>query len=174
MNAPIMHCLQARHKLLSVYDAPMVKDLLQYSARYEGLGDRIAQALAFACTTDFSALADGTYPVGPSEASGDVRALVQRYTTKPLSEGRWEAHRRHIDLQMLVSGKERIGYAPLNRLQAQPYDEERDLLWLTGEGEHLRLEPGEFVLLWPEDGHMPGIMVDGPEPVLKVVFKIAV
>jgi len=28
-------------------------------------------------------------------------------------------------------------------------------------------------LLWPEDGHMPGIQLSGPSDVLKVVYKIA-
>jgi biofilm protein TabA len=148
----------------------MVKDLLALHERYRCLGPRFARAFDFARATDFAAMPDGTYPVG----SDDVRALVQRYATKPAHEGRWEAHRTHIDLQMVVSGEEHIGVAPLGRLVAEPYDEERDLLWLTGEGDLVTLRPGDFVLLWPEDGHMPGMAIDNPVPVLKVVFKIAV
>jgi biofilm protein TabA len=148
----------------------MVKDMLSLSDRYHGLGPRFARAFAFAQATDFSALDTGTYVVG----GDDVRALVQRYATKAPHEGRWEAHRRHIDLQMVVDGQERIGFAPLHRLGAEPYDAELDLLWLTGSGDQLLLQPGEFVLLWPEDGHMPGLMVDAPAPVTKVVFKILI
>jgi YhcH/YjgK/YiaL family protein len=148
----------------------MVKDLLTCATRYYALGPRFVRALNHAVATDYSALPDGTYPVG----GDDVRALVQRYTTKPHHEGRWEAHRDHIDLQMVISGEELIGVAPLPRLIAEPYDAERDLLWLTGEGDRVTLRPGEFMLLWPEDGHMPGLAVAAPVPVLKVVFKIAV
>jgi len=148
----------------------MVKDLLALADRYRALGPRFARAFDFACSTDFTALADDTYPVG----GDDVRALVQRYTTKPAPEGRWEAHRAHIDLQMVVQGEEHIGVAPLTRLVAEPYDRDRDLLWLTGEGDRVTLRPGEFVLLWPEDGHMPGMTIAAPGPVLKVVFKIVV
>ncbi|MCR4374408.1 MAG: YhcH/YjgK/YiaL family protein [Acidobacteria bacterium] len=148
----------------------MVKDLLSLADRYRALGPRFGRAFDFARSTDFSALADGTYPVG----GDDVRALVQRYTSKPAHEGRWEAHRAHIDLQMVVEGEEHIGVAPLARLTAEPYDADRDLLWLTGDGDRVTLRPGEFVLLWPEDGHMPGLAIAEPEPVLKVVFKIAV
>ena len=43
-----------------------------------------------------------------------IFALVQRYTTKPRTEGRWEAHRRHIDLQLVVRGAERIGYVSID------------------------------------------------------------
>jgi beta-galactosidase beta subunit len=30
------------------------------------------------------------------------------------------------------------------------------------------------MLLFPEDGHMPGIAIGGPNPVTKAVFKIGV
>jgi YhcH/YjgK/YiaL family protein len=148
----------------------MVKDLLSLADRYRCLGPRFARAFDYALATDFSVMAEGTYPVG----GDDVRALVQRYTTKPAHEGRWEAHRTHIDLQMVVQGEEHIGVAPLGSLTAEPYDEERDLLWLAGEGDRVTLRPGDFVLLWPQDAHMPGMAINTPVPVLKVVFKIAV
>ena len=147
----------------------MVKDVLALGARYDGLGPRITRALAHARTTEFESWADGEYAVDGTA----VRALVQRYRSKPLAEGRWEAHRKHIDLQMVVAGEERIGVAPLGTLDAEPYDESRDLLWLSGTGDFLTLRPGYFVLLWPEDGHMPGIQLSGPVDVLKIVYKLA-
>lgn len=148
----------------------MVKDLLSLSDRYRAFGPRFVRAFDAALSTNFSEMPDGTYPIG----GDDVRALVQRYTTKPAHEGRWEAHRTHIDLQMVLTGEESVGVAPIGRLVAEPYDAERDLLWLTGEGDRVTLRPGEFVLLWPEDGHMPSMAIDAPMPVLKVVFKIHV
>ena len=36
------------------------------------------------------------------------------------------------------------------------------------------MEPGRFMLLWPGDGHMPGISIAESENVKKVVVKIAV
>lgn len=148
----------------------MVKDTLAHASRYGTLGPRIARALSHAGATRFEDVPDGEYPIG----GADVRALVQRYVTKPQAEGRWEAHRRHIDLQMVIAGEERMGIAPLHALVAEPYDHDKDLLWLSGSGDTVTLRPGEFVLLWPEDAHMPGLRVDGPLAVTKVVYKIAV
>ncbi len=148
----------------------MVRDHWVNAHVYAPLGPRITRAFDYARVTDFASLVDGTYPVG----GDDVRALVQRYATKAPGEGRWEAHRRFIDLQFLVAGRERIGVAPLSHLLAEPYDEEQDLLWLTGSGDFVTLVPGDFVLLWPGDGHMPGMAVDAAEDVTKVVIKIAV
>ncbi|HUR21605.1 MAG TPA: YhcH/YjgK/YiaL family protein [Vicinamibacterales bacterium] len=152
----------------------MVKDLLSLSDRYRSLGPRFVQAFDFAKTTDFAAMPDGTYPMGGAAGSNAVRALVQRYTTKHPDEGRWEAHRAHIDLQFVLTGEEHVRVAPIGRLQAEPYDAEKDILWLTGEGDSVTLRPGEFMLLWPEDAHMPAMAIAAPMPVLKVVIKIAV
>lgn len=151
----------------------MVKDLLSLSDRYRSLGPRFVRAFDFAKTTDFASMADGTYPMDGPEGSNDVRALVQRYTTKLAPEGRWEAHRKHIDLQFVLTGEEHVGVVPIGRLVAEPYDAEKDIMWLTGEGDRVTLRPGEFVLLWPEDAHMPAMAIDTPMPVLKVVIKIA-
>jgi beta-galactosidase beta subunit len=35
------------------------------------------------------------------------------------------------------------------------------------------LQSGDFMLLWPEDGHMPGIAVESPVYVKKAVVKIS-
>jgi YhcH/YjgK/YiaL family protein len=120
--------------------------------------------------TDFRPIADGKYPV-----DGDrIFALVQRYTSKPVHEGRWESHRAYIDLQCVFEGIEQIGYAPLETLAAGSYDADRDLIWLEGQGEFVTMGTGRFMLLWPEDAHMPGIAAGSPAAVLKVVVKIAV
>ena len=148
----------------------MVKDLLSLSDRYQALGPRFVRAFQYAKTTDFTSMAEGTYPLG----GDDVRALVQRYTTKPASELRWEAHRKNIDLQFVLKGEEHVGVVPIGRLVAEPYDNEKDIMWLSGDGDRVTLRPGEFMLLWPEDAHMPAMAIDTPTAVLKVVIKIAV
>lgn len=153
----------------SDYHTSMVKDVLTLASRYSALGPRIDRALAHACESSLMDWADGEYPIDGTR----VRLLVQRYQTKPLDEGRWEAHRRHIDLQLVIAGEERIGVAPLETLAAEPYDDARDLLWLSGTGDMVTMRPGDFVLLWPEDAHMPGVRVDGPVAVTKAVYKIA-
>ena len=148
----------------------MLTDRLTNAHLYERLSPRIARAIDYVRRTDFTQLPDGKHIV-----DGDaIFALVQRYTTKPRDAGRWEAHRRYIDLQLVVDGIEQIGYTHISQLQAEPHDAERDLTWLSGEGELITVRSGSFMLLWPEDAHMPGMAVDAPVPVLKVVMKIEV
>ncbi len=103
----------------------MVRDTLARAGLYQGLGTGIARALEFLTTTDLASL-----PPGRQDVDGDgVYASVSDYTTKPLSAGRWEAHRRHLDVHCVVCGSELIGVAPAARLAAGPYR--------SGDGRHL-------------------------------------
>jgi YhcH/YjgK/YiaL family protein len=116
-----------------------------------------------------------TIPVGRHEIDGtNLYVLVQEYNTKLKEQGLWEAHRRYIDLHYMVQGTEGIGYANINHLQQGVYDESKDFLPLHGEGELITLKSGYFVLLFPEDAHMPGMAPGSPAPVRKIVLKIAV
>lgn len=148
----------------------MIVDHLDRAERYAVLGLPFKRAFDFLRATDLGALADGRH-----DLAGDALfALAQSYATKPASEGFWEAHRRYIDLQFVARGAERVGYAPLHRMRLDSRDEARDLSVLLGEGDFLTLTEGCFMLLWPEDAHMPGLQADGPGQVRKIVFKIAV
>jgi biofilm protein TabA len=114
-------------------------------------------------------------PVGRHEIDGEAMyALVQEYNSKLKEEGKWEAHRRYIDLQYMVKGAEGIGYANIHHLQQGEYDTAKDFLPLQGEGDLVTVRSGSFVLLFPEDAHMPGMAVGNPAPVKKIVLKISV
>jgi len=149
----------------------MLTDRLANAALYRSLSPRIADALDYLAARDFAKIADGRHAI-----DGDhLFALVQRYTSKPLAEGRWEAHRKYIDLQYVVSGTEQIGYVSIDQLAAEPHDEERDLAWLSGTaGQWITVPAGHFMLLWPGDAHMPQIATGAPSEILKVVVKIEV
>lgn len=148
----------------------MIIDQIAQAGRYADLHPGFAAAFSFLRSQDLAAL-----PLRRIDLQGDALfALVQEYPSKPEAEGFWEAHRRYIDLQYIVSGRERIGWAPLARMELLSHDAARDLSLLKGEGESLTLQAGDFMLLWPEDAHMPGLQVAGAEPVRKIVFKIAV
>lgn len=116
-----------------------------------------------------------TIPAGRYEIDGEnMYVLVQEYTTKSKEEGKWEAHRRYIDLQYVVHGAEGIGYANIHHLQQGEYDSGRDFFPLFGEGNMIKLKSGYSVLLFPEDAHMPSMAIGSSELAKKVVIKIAV
>lgn len=148
----------------------MIFDKIQNAAIYYPLHPKFKPAFEYIAQIDIN-----TIPTGRHEVDGDAMyALVQEYNTKLTEEGKWEAHRRYIDLQYVVQGTEGMGYANIHDLQQGEYAREKDFLPLFGVGEQLALKKGYFVLLFPEDAHMPGMALGNPVPVRKIVLKIAV
>ena len=112
---------------------------------------------------------------GTKSTATRLFALVSDYEPKPLSEGRWEAHRRYLDLQYVVVGRRAHG----RRADRPPRGRRvrrgsRHRSGSTGAGDFLTLGAGQFMILWPGDAHMPGLDAGVPGPVRKVVVKIAI
>lgn len=145
----------------------MIVDRIESAVLYRGLGERIALALTAVQTPR----EPGRYELD----SDKVFVLVQHYQTKPLAEGKWETHRKYIDVQFVAAGVERIGWTPVNRLAlTQPYDEAKDIAFYQGTGDFVTVSAGMFMILFPEDAHMPGIALDASVPVTKAVVKVRV
>jgi len=134
------------------------------------LGDRLMAALHFLQTTDVLNAAPGTIEIDGK----NVYAMIQHYNTKPKAQGVWEAHRKYIDVQYVAQGVELMGYVNLKELKAGEYNADKDFLLLEGAGNFVQMPAGTFVILTPEDAHIPGVAVDEPQPVKKVVVKVAV
>lgn len=147
----------------------MIIDRIENAALYYPLHPKLKQAFDYIAQIDIH-----TLPVGRHEIDNSMYVLVQEYITKPKSEGKWEAHRRYIDLQYVVQGAEGMGYTNIHNLEQGEYMPEKDFLPLFGEGEQLALRSGYFVLLFPEDAHMPSMALGESKPARKIVIKIAV
>lgn len=148
----------------------MIVDVLANRQLYGAMGRGLSAALEYLATRDFGTIAPGRYDVGTE----GVHALVQDYTTKPESEGIWEAHRKFWDVQFVARGEERIGFSCKGFMTEGVYDEGRDFLPIQGHGDFATLRAGMFAVLAPDDTHMPGIHAAGPSSVRKVVVKVPV
>ena len=152
----------------------MILDSLARCAEY------IALHPLFPAAFDYLKAFDPNTPDGKYEIDGKrLYAMVQRYTTAPEEAKAWEAHQVYGDIQFIVSGREKILYAPVGELQsAAPYNEVKDVEKYTNEGVKnvtaAVIPAGFFGIYLPQDGHKPGCMVDGPEPIVKVVIKFKV
>ena len=148
----------------------MILDDLARAQTYFDLEPGIVIALQYLRQTDLGAIAPGRHAIDEDR----VFALVSDYDTTSVEHSAWEAHRRHVDVQYVVSGEERFGIARLETLDAGPYDDERDILFAKGEGEFVTLRPGRFAILFPHDAHMPGVSPGHAQRVRKVVVKVRV
>ena len=115
--------------------------------------------------------------VGKYDLENGVYVSVQEYTTKARSEAKYEAHKKFIDIQMILSGKELIAVSPIKKMTiSDEYNEEKDFMLFHHNDEctDYVLEAGEFLILYPQDVHMPGVCVNEKSPVRKIVVKVPV
>ena len=149
----------------------MIIDHIRHAKQFYVLGIGVRAGLQFLARPDLMTLEKGRYDLPDS---GGSYALVQEPETKLRSGAKWEAHRKMIDLQFMVRGRELMGYADIARLKMGEYHADDDYSLGEGDGEWLRLDEQYFMILFPQDGHMPSIAVTEPEKVRKVVVKIPV
>ena len=118
---------------------------------------------------------------GRVELSDGAYAVVSTYEAKPRAEKKFEAHRKFIDVQIVLSGRELIAVESLDTMREgkclREYDAAADveLYGSNPNGTDYLLEAGDFLILSPEEAHMPGILLGGGSAtVRKVVIKIPV
>jgi len=149
----------------------MIIDKLKNASFYYGISEKIATALKYLEKTDLSEFQNGKYEI----EGDDIFVIVQDYHTKPLLEGKFEAHRKYIDIQYIIKGVEKMGYTNVHKLKpSTEYDEKKDIIFFEGEGDFVTVEEGFFAIFAPEDAHMPGIESITSEYVKKAVVKIKV
>ena len=85
-----------------------------------------------------------------------------------------EVHRKYIDVQVILSGEETMGWKPLEEIEhyTTEYNEVKDVIFSDDEPyTYVTVRPGQLVIFWPEDGHAPGI---ADAPVRKFIAKARV
>jgi biofilm protein TabA len=86
-----------------------------------------------------------------------------------------EGHIKNIDIQYITKGEEVIEVYTKDQVElVQEYDEDKDyaLYKPIAEGRKVVLKPYDFLILYPEDLHIPGLASGEPQEVEKVVIKI--
>jgi YhcH/YjgK/YiaL family protein len=150
----------------------MVVDRIENAKLYHGLGARIATALEFIAGVSAEGFEEKTVEID----ARNVYAMLQAYETEGEAGRAYEAHRKYIDVQYVVDGRETFRVTDVGSLTPQiDYDPERDFtLYELAPGSDLRLGPGDFAVFFPHDAHVPKLMTDAPSAVKKVVVKVAV
>jgi YhcH/YjgK/YiaL family protein len=152
----------------------VILDSLEQAARYERYLPWLEPAFGFLRQRATPALSAGRH-----EIDGDrMFALVARYTTRNYESAHPEAHRRYLDVQYLISGRETVYWTPLADVSGETiaYDDERDLIFFerNDSARPVELWAGQFAIFFPEDAHEPNCHLGAPGEVHKVVVKVRV
>ena len=139
------------------------------AAAYRGIHSRLDRALDL-LTDEFLASVD----TETQKLDGDVLYVTRfDYDTVPFEETFFEAHKKYLDIHVMVKGCERVDIANPEGLTLG--ENKGDFYGYHGDAEQsVLLRPGDFLVVFPGDAHRLKIAVDKPEPVSKVVFKIQV
>ena len=110
------------------------------------------------------------------ELKGDLVYCTRfTYETIPQEESFFEAHRRYLDIHIMVEGEERVDMNRPEDLKLTDAQEGNDFYAYQGESWHSTvLKPGEFLVVFPWDAHRIKVQVDGPKTVSKAVFKVCI
>ena len=147
----------------------MIIDTLENAEKYISLNQKFKTVFDYLKTHDLSTMECGSYEI-------DNRNLffnLQEGETKP--EQKLEAHKKYIDIQVVVKGEEYMGYTNIkNTTVTEEYIEEKDVMFLNGEVDKVKATNKHFVIFYPQDAHMPSLAVKEPQMVKKAIFKILI
>lgn len=146
----------------------MILDTIHLASRYTALHPAFEQAFRFLAQLDPKTLAPGRYELDGSK----LYANVEQTQGRGRESAKLEAHREYIDIQYVASGVEVIGWRACMDCTEEKagYDSGRDIEFFPDSPDvWVQVNPGQFVLLFPEDAHAP---LAGTGPVTKVVVKV--
>lgn len=135
------------------------------------LQDRIKQCLQYAERNDLKEKDPGSYDIDGE----NCYVNIVEYETVCEKERFWEAHKKYLDLHLMLKGTERIDLALTDRMEKKEYVPEQDFLPLEGDADvRIYLREGDFLICGPDDGHRTGVLVDQSTKIKKAIFKILI
>ncbi|MEB6335243.1 N-acetylneuraminate anomerase [Serratia rhizosphaerae] len=143
-----------------------------FNPRYgQGLSSDLAGILTQVRQQDLPNL-----PLGRHDIDGErIFMEVVELTTEPAEHKRAELHYQYLDIQILLSGEERIDYGlPGSEIHCEAYQQQQDCQqadirrpWQT-----LHMTPGMFVLFFPFEPHKAGCQLHSPQRIKKAIVKV--
>lgn len=148
----------------------MIYGNISQAGNYLGLGRGIRIGLEYLIKGEFADL-----EAGKKELKEGAYAMCNVLELK--EKGLWEAHRRYLDIHFCLEEGETISCVEIDRVENWgDYDEEKDCMLAPGleEGVKIPMKPGDFVIVFPEDAHMPGVAAGEKNTLSKIIIKIPV
>ncbi len=149
----------------------MIYDKLERIGLYRGFSPWFDRAVDFLEKTDLAGL-----PLGRTEICGDrVFANVMEATALNAEDGKFEIHRKYMDIQIDIEGTEIIQIGIGEAVERDAFREENDFGTVDCPAMvPCRMGPGKFIVCVAEEPHMPGVAADPDNRRLKkCVIKVA-
>ncbi len=115
------------------------------------------------------------YQKGKFNISGDTFfGIGLEYNTKNETECLWEAHKKYLDIHLILEGEEIINISETSTMKpTMDFDLENDYCLFEGKKQQtICLQKGEFLALYPNECHQTAVKTEEVSSVKKIVFKI--
>ena len=152
-----------------------VRDFIEWLVKKnnkEQLSKKVDAAIELVKQQDINAL-----PVGRYELTDGSYYMVQEYITKKEHHCKLESHKKYIDVQWVLKGKEKIKTYSVDKLDPETsYDFEKDVVFWKPVDDMMNMQlcDGSYIVLYPGDAHMPCIMSGEQDTVRKIVIKVKI
>jgi YhcH/YjgK/YiaL family protein len=153
----------------------MILDLVAHASHYHALHPRIGEAFAWLADSGHRHLPTGRHVI----AGEALFVMIDEGTTNEAATRRFETHRRYADIQVNLSGGERIDWIPGEFLDVEDdFAPDGDIAFHREPAHRptsLLLMPGSFAIFWPGEAHKP-VLHPFSQAVAyrKLVFKVDV
>lgn len=148
----------------------MIIDTLKSAATYASLHPHFGKAFEHLQSIDLYNLEDGKYDVDGENIR--INVSNKNGMTAEESISKFECHDKHIDIQLCISGVEKMGWKSRKDCNDQrgEYNAEKDVVFYNDTPDmYFQLTNNQFVIFYPDDVHAPMI---GDGPIKKLVVKI--
>lgn len=138
---------------------------------YPFLDEAVKECFAYAQNNDLLSFEKGSHPIDGER----LYVNIAEYETTVPENRFWEAHKQYLDLHLILRGEERIDLAFIENAELKEYVEKDDFLPLDAAPiASAALHENDFLICYPQDGHMTGLAVNEPLAIKKAIFKIRI
>ena len=146
----------------------MIIDTTKNLPKYVCIHPLFAKTFEYISSSDLANAEAGTY-----EVAEGIKAIISEAEgkTKEQAQQTFECHNQFIDIQLVISGVEEMGWKPRASCVSPQgdYNDEKDVLFYNDVPDmFFTLHPGQFVIFFPEDVHAPMI---GEGDIKKLIMK---
>lgn len=149
----------------------MIFGSINYKKTYSDLEENILRCFEYAKENNLAELEKGSYVIDGE----DIFVNIVEYETCEKEDRFWEAHKKYIDIHLMLDGEERIDINFIENLMSKDYQEDGDFLPLDGVNSgFIELRKNDFLICYPEDAHMTAIKIKEKQNIKKAIFKVIV
>lgn len=146
----------------------MILDNISNAKRYFSMHKGFEKAFTFLNQDKIRDFENGKYEID----SDRIFAIVSKEKGRELEGSQLEAHNSYIDIQMVFSGMDQMGWKSRSvcKNPSTEYHEGSDIQFFQDAVDHwFTVNKNEFAIFFPEDAHLPAI---SDEIIHKIVVKI--